>query len=106
MRGIVTKTMGPWTIHSNVGWSSLSDGNDQFLSSVALTYKVAPRWHALAEWDGATDLNSDTQDELSGLLIGLLWAPSERVAWDAAIRVGTTSADSNYALTIGLTFGF
>ncbi len=104
--GVLSKSMGRWTVHGNVGWSFLRSGEDQMLASVAVDHRLAEGWHLLAEWDGATDFRSKTVDETAGVLLGLLWAPSDRMAWDAGVRLGGPSGDSDVTLTFGLTVGF
>jgi hypothetical protein len=106
MLGVLSKSMGRWTVHGNVGWDFLRGGEDQMLASVAVDYRMVEGWHLLAEWDGATDFRSKTVDETSGVLLGLLWTPSDRMAWDAGVRLGGPSGDSDMTLTFGLTFGF
>jgi len=101
-----TKGWECWVTHAGIGWDFLSASDDQLVGSVALDYEVGPKWHLLAEWDGATDFDSDTQDEKCGFLIGALWIPREEVIWDFGIRFGTTSEEDDYTVSNGVTLAF
>ncbi len=103
---VATKGWERWATHAGIGWDFLSASDDQLTGSVAFDYEVGPKWHLLAEWDGATDFDSDTQDEKCGFRIGALWIPREEVIWDFSIRFGTTSEEDDYTFTNGVTLAF
>ena len=102
----LTKTIGRVTMHGNVGWDFLSDEKDQVLVRGGFAYEFLPKWHVLGEWEAASDFDSDTDNETSGLLVGFLWFPNPKWMWDAGIRFGTVSEEDNFVITSGLTLAF
>ena len=111
---VATKSIGPLTFHANIGYTFVGNDfdptlKDYLLYGVAGEYEVGDKTRLMMELYGESnshfDVDAFKHHDLQALL-GSTYQLTERVVFDAAIKIGMTDDSPDYGLTSGVSIGF
>lgn len=91
-------------LHANLGWGFINDAPDTLLVKASAEYQLFESFSLVGEWEGASDLEHNTDGDSAAILGGFIWKVHPRCALDLGIRVGVSSEEERFRLTQGFTF--
>jgi hypothetical protein len=102
--GVIGKTLGPVTLHGNVGYTFVTAdrGLDAWIVAASAEYRVTPALSVVAEGLGFLGPGADTGRARAGVA----YTVREGVRLDAAIGHGFGGGSPGVLATVGVTFGF
>ncbi|MBI3008958.1 MAG: transporter [Candidatus Omnitrophica bacterium] len=114
MAAVATKSIGSLTFHANFGYTFVGKDfdptlKDYILYGVAGEYAVGDKARLMMELYGESNSHFDADafkhHDLQALL-GSTYQLTERIVFDAAIKIGLTDDSPDYGLTSGVSIGF
>jgi len=102
--GIASVPVAPLTIHVNLG-----GGLDRHAARPFAFWGIIGELPVRPELRVVTEITGESVQGVranNSALLGVIWQPSRKVSWDAAVRHGISRGAPDWEFTTGVTFGF
>lgn len=98
---VASKTVGPVTLHGQLGYTWVGSADDDHLYGMALDYAVTEPFHLLAEINGKRHPDRKEEENPRDALAGITYKVSDHLTLDAAYRWGLSDASPDWSTTAG-----
>jgi hypothetical protein len=107
---ILTKELGSWAIHANLGYvrneNKVDERNDLWQASLATTYEMVKDLKFCADIGVITNKDKTSEVEPSYLLAGLIYSARGNIDVSLGVKFGLTKPEKDWALLPGVTYRF
>ncbi len=108
---VASKSLGPFMLHANLGYTFVGDNGDPnirnvYLYGFALDYALSDPFHLVAEIVGNRNPNRRVSDDQATGLVGATYRLSEKIILDAAVRFGVNDSVPEWSTTTGVSLVF
>jgi len=102
----LTKELGAFTAHGNLGYTFVGGGEDIFSYGLAAEYPLSEAVNIVGELTGETAFDGAFNENPFQGLVGLNWAWGETVTLDVGVGFPVSDASPDLTVTTGLTVAF
>ena len=111
LNGIITKEIGDFTTHANLGYTFVGepeseDLDDIFSYGLSVEYPLIESLNMVGEITGETTFDGDFDDNPFSGLIGFNCILNKRLCFDVGIGFQISKASPDYKIVTGLTLAF
>lgn len=107
---IVSKELGPWAFHVNLGYirneNKVDERYDLWHASLATTWEVVKNLKLIANVGCEHNPDENAKDDPAFLIGGIIYSVNPNFDLDCGIKYGLTSSETDLSLLAGITIRF